>query len=361
MKGREVPSRVAIYGIGRETERARKRGAAGKEEDRGLLFPSSSLGRQGLARATAAATAASSCGDWANRGKPLHLAAGGQAAAASSPSLPPYSSSCCGRARQRRRPLLLPPAAVTGGGAGGGSRQRRRRRGKQRRWRQQGNGGADLFSSSAPPFSFRGGEQRRQPLFLPPTAVVEKREDSQCFVNKLYCSISRGIPFAEPVSSLRTDESDVVHGVLQMLQGFSSPLFTWDENSRNFVVAHGKFVSHLSQSSFRCILNQFVHAATCLKLVELFIKEVETLKNGFPTLKAFSNSVSLWLKRVRNIALNEEVKTSPSDSKVTTTLVGLTNPLSRLVLHIVVKATKRPRHFWAHCVPKRLGARLSGA
>ncbi|MQM03564.1 hypothetical protein Taro_036354 [Colocasia esculenta] len=231
--------------------------------------------------------------------------------------------------------------ASSGKGCGGGHPRQGRRR------QQQGpaataagasSGGAPSFPASSSP-SRRGRARQR--------LGTEKREDSQCFVNKLYCSISRGIPFAEPVSSLRIDESDVVHGVLQMLQGFSSPLFTWDENSRSFVVAHGKFVSHLSQSSFRCILNQFVHAATCLKLVELFIKEVETLKNGFPTLKAFSNSVLLpslichllfpYLvsvpgacghNRVRNIALNEEVKTSPSDSKVTATLVGLTNPLS---------------------------------
>ncbi|CAA6659670.1 unnamed protein product [Spirodela intermedia] len=155
-------------------------------------------------------------------------------------------------------------------------------------------------------------------------------EDSRSFINKLSHSISRGIHFSEPASSLRTDENKLVCGVIQMLQGFSSSFFIWDENKNCFRVRSGAFVSHLSQTSLGCILDQFVYSGTSLKLVELFVRRVEALKTGFPTLEAFAGSVSLWLKRLRSRALLEEVNSHTLDSERTATLLGLTNSLSSL-------------------------------
>lgn len=81
-----------------------------------------------------------------------------------------------------------------------------------------------------------------------------------------------------------------------MLQGFCSSLFFWDINRQRFCAKDGIYVSHLSQASLSGILNQFLFAGTCLKQVELFVKKVEALHQRAPTLKAFSNSVSSWLK-----------------------------------------------------------------
>lgn len=88
-----------------------------------------------------------------------------------------------------------------------------------------------------------------------------------------------------------------VRGVLQMLQGLSSSLFYWDESVRSFCVKTGIYVTHLSQKSVHVILNQFIYAATCLKLVEISVTRVETTgRINSPTLRAFSSAVSAWLK-----------------------------------------------------------------
>lgn len=88
-----------------------------------------------------------------------------------------------------------------------------------------------------------------------------------------------------------------VRGVLQMLQGLSSSLFYWDESVRSFCVKTGIYVTHLSQKSVHVILNQFLYAATCLKIVEISVSRVETAgRISSPTLRAFSSAVSAWLK-----------------------------------------------------------------
>lgn len=88
-----------------------------------------------------------------------------------------------------------------------------------------------------------------------------------------------------------------VQGVLRMLQGFSSSLFNWDPREKSYFAKTGIYVTHLTQTSLLRILNQFMHAATCLQLVEMVINEVETsLRLPPPTLRAFACSVSSWLK-----------------------------------------------------------------
>ncbi|KAM0951761.1 putative gamma-tubulin complex component protein [Dioscorea sansibarensis] len=155
-------------------------------------------------------------------------------------------------------------------------------------------------------------------------------EVSQSFISKLHCSISKGLPHAEPVSTFRTDEHELVRGVLQMLQGFASSLFYWDREQHSFFVKHGIFVSHLSQTSLSSILNRFLFIGTCLKKVEIFTKKAKASNQRAPTLEAFTDSVFLWLKKLRDVALGEENFVG-SDSGTTITLQGLTDSLSRLL------------------------------
>lgn len=157
-----------------------------------------------------------------------------------------------------------------------------------------------------------------------------KTEVSQCLIDRLCSVFSGGLPIAAPASNLRTNESELVRGVLQMLQGFSSSLFYWEESAQSFRVKNGIYVVHLSQTSLRGILSQFLYGATCLKLVEIFLKKVEISSARSPTLEAFANSVSVWLKRLRNVALREEIKSVGSDNETTFTLLGFTNSLSSL-------------------------------
>ncbi|KAL9446124.1 hypothetical protein AB3S75_013906 [Citrus x aurantiifolia] len=150
-------------------------------------------------------------------------------------------------------------------------------------------------------------------------------------MDKIYGVFSDGIHFATPVSSSRTNEVDLVRGVLQMLQGLSSSLFYWDESVRSFCVKTGIYVTHLSQKSVHVILNQFIYAATCLKLVEISVTRVETTgRISSPTLRAFSSAVSAWLKMFRGIALKEEMKIAESNVGNTPTLLGLASSLSSL-------------------------------
>ncbi|OVA18128.1 Spc97/Spc98 [Macleaya cordata] len=158
-----------------------------------------------------------------------------------------------------------------------------------------------------------------------------KAEFPQSLVKRLCCIFSEGVPFAAPISTLRTNEIEVVRGILQMLQGFSSSLFYWDDKGQSFHSKSGIYLTHLSQASLNGILSQFVYGATCLQLVEIFIKKVQmsSLRSP-PTLKAFANSVSAWLKRFRNLALEEEMKMVSSSTGTTPSLLGLGNALSSL-------------------------------
>ncbi|KAL4340178.1 hypothetical protein GQ457_08G010700 [Hibiscus cannabinus] len=126
---------------------------------------------------------------------------------------------------------------------------------------------------------------------------------------------------------------ELVRGVARMLQGFSGSLFYWDQKGRRFCVRSGIYVPHLSQSSLGVILNQFMYAATCLELVQIAVSKVESQLRSPPpppTLRAFSSSVSSWLKKLRDIALKEETKISNTKAGSTLTLLGLTSSLSSL-------------------------------
>ncbi|KAF6143526.1 hypothetical protein GIB67_029695 [Kingdonia uniflora] len=154
-------------------------------------------------------------------------------------------------------------------------------------------------------------------------AVVRKS-----LVNKIQSVFFEGVPFAASISTL-TDEFHLVRVVLQMLQGYSTSLFHWDENGQKFRPQSGIYLTHLSQTSLDDILGQFVHGATCFQLVEIFIKKVDLMSlRSPPTLKAFANSVSSWLKRLRSLALKEERNMLGSSTAVTPTLLGLANALS---------------------------------
>lgn len=85
-----------------------------------------------------------------------------------------------------------------------------------------------------------------------------------------------------------------------MLQGLSSSLFYWDETGLFFRFKMGIYVTHLSQTSLYHILEQFLYAGTCLKLVDIVVNKVEKTKSlPPPTLRAFACSVSTWLRVCR--------------------------------------------------------------
>ncbi|GLT50023.1 hypothetical protein SLA2020_235370 [Shorea laevis] len=156
-------------------------------------------------------------------------------------------------------------------------------------------------------------------------------EPCQSLIDRIYSSISDGIHFASPVSSLKTSELDLVCGVLRMLQGFSCSLLYWDEIAQRFCVKNGIYVTHLSHSSLHELLSQFLYTATCLKLVEILVTKVENhFRSPPPTLRAFASSISAWLKRLHGIALKEETKIHDSNVGTTPTLLGLASSLSSL-------------------------------
>ncbi|XP_021732255.1 uncharacterized protein LOC110699027 isoform X5 [Chenopodium quinoa] len=140
--------------------------------------------------------------------------------------------------------------------------------------------------------------------------------------------------FAASITSHKTSEFELVQGVLHILQGNSSPLFAWDDNQCRFYVKTGMYVTHLSQTSLHDVLHQFLYAATCLRLVELVVERIEKEGKYFPTLRAFGSSVSSWLKRLRDIALKEDVKINDSDPRTVPTLLGMANSLSRLAFYL---------------------------
>ncbi|KAF7120842.1 hypothetical protein RHSIM_Rhsim13G0049200 [Rhododendron simsii] len=154
---------------------------------------------------------------------------------------------------------------------------------------------------------------------------------SVSLINKIYGAFSDGVHFAAPISFLRTCEVDLVRGVLHILQGLSSSLFYWDNVRLTYLAKTGIYVTHLSQKSLHVILNQFMYAATCLRLVEVVVNKVEkSVRLQSPTLRAFSCSVSAWLKRLRDVALKEEVNISNFDGVSSPTLLGLASSLSSL-------------------------------
>ncbi|CAN1235020.1 Gamma-tubulin complex component 5 (Fragment) [Linum perenne] len=148
-------------------------------------------------------------------------------------------------------------------------------------------------------------------------------------------TLGEGIHYATPViPSSTATESEIVRSVLQMLQGLSlsaGSLFLWDANSRSFRVSQpGVYLTHLSRSSLHNLLHQFVYAASCLQLVEIFLDKLRAQGSKLPTLSAFVNSACCWLKRLRDVALEEEMKVCNSSVEVTPTLLGLSSSLSSL-------------------------------
>ncbi|XP_004501597.1 uncharacterized protein [Cicer arietinum] len=160
---------------------------------------------------------------------------------------------------------------------------------------------------------------------------AEAQHSRRSLINRIYTPLSNEFPFATPLPSLRTNELELVRCVLRMLQGFSTSLFSWDHSGNCFRINSGVHVTHLSLKSLHSLLNQFIHAATCLQLVEITVKKIETaVPRPPPTLKAFVTSASAWLKRLRNIALKEEMSTNNADGISTPTLLGFKNSLSSL-------------------------------
>lgn len=86
-----------------------------------------------------------------------------------------------------------------------------------------------------------------------------------------------------------------VKSVFQVLQGFDTPLLYWDKNVPAYCEKPGTYVSHLSRASLGSVLKPFLFAATCLKLVELFVGKVRSCGHGTPTLSAFASAVDSWL------------------------------------------------------------------
>lgn len=155
-------------------------------------------------------------------------------------------------------------------------------------------------------------------------------DNCNSLIDKIHSITCEDIHFATPISSLRANEVDLVRGILQILQGYSSSLFYWNNTGQHFYVGVGIHVTHLSQTSLHAVLNKFMYAATSLKLVEDKVNKLHSLRLPHPTLKAFGSSVSAWLERLRDIALKEEVKISSSCHRNSPTLLGLANSLSSL-------------------------------
>ncbi|KAK3025229.1 hypothetical protein RJ639_044577, partial [Escallonia herrerae] len=156
-------------------------------------------------------------------------------------------------------------------------------------------------------------------------------EVSESLTDKIYSGYSGGLHFATPASSLRTDEVELVQGVLQALQGSSSSVFYWNDIGQTYCAKPGIYVAHLSRKSLHAILDQFIYAATCLQLVDVVVNKVKvSVRSPPPTLRAFSCSISAWLRRLRDIALKEEVKISNYSCGTAPTLLGLASSLSSL-------------------------------
>lgn len=157
-------------------------------------------------------------------------------------------------------------------------------------------------------------------------------ELSKSFIDKINSEFTSALHFASPLPSSRTNEFDLVRGVLQILQGFSTSLFYWDAIGQGYRARNGLYVTHLSQTSLRMVLDQFIYSATCLKLVEVTLGLIEDTSaiTPPPTLRAFASSASAWLRKLRDIALAEEVKVNNSNTGTAPTILGLANSLTSL-------------------------------
>ncbi|MFS7916528.1 putative gamma-tubulin complex component protein [Helianthus anomalus] len=150
-------------------------------------------------------------------------------------------------------------------------------------------------------------------------------EAPKSLIDKINAEFTTSLHFASPLPSSRTTEFDLVRGVLQILQGFSSSLFYWDRIRQRYRAKDGLYVTHLSQTCLSMVLDQFVYSATCLKLVEITVGKMQE-RSPPPTLRAFAQSVSAWLAKLRDIASKEEVKMTGT----TPTILGLASSLTSL-------------------------------
>lgn len=96
----------------------------------------------------------------------------------------------------------------------------------------------------------------------------------------------------------------------------------------------GLYLTHLSQTSLARVLDHFIYSATCLKLVEITLTKIEDVRSPSPspspTLRAFASSASSWLKKLRDIALKEEVKMNNPNTLTAPTILGLASSLTSL-------------------------------
>ncbi|KQJ85979.1 hypothetical protein BRADI_4g02710v3 [Brachypodium distachyon] len=161
------------------------------------------------------------------------------------------------------------------------------------------------------------------------TGGLLEADVTESFIHKLQLSVSNGLPHAAPVPASRAEEDELVKSVFQVLQGFDTLLLYWDENVPAYCEKAGTYVSHLSRASLGSVLKPLLFAATCLKLVELFVGKVRSCGHGTPTLNAFASSVHSWLMRLREAALKEEEELFLSVDR-TITLLGLTDSMSSL-------------------------------
>ncbi|CAF1915313.1 unnamed protein product [Brassica napus] len=90
--------------------------------------------------------------------------------------------------------------------------------------------------------------------------------------------------------SVTVTELDLVRGVLQAMQGLSSPVIVWDQTGQSFLARANEIrVSHLSRASLHALLAPFLYAATCLKLE---VKINDSSLTATPTLLGLTSSLS---------------------------------------------------------------------
>ncbi|KAF4379084.1 hypothetical protein F8388_022171 [Cannabis sativa] len=101
-----------------------------------------------------------------------------------------------------------------------------------------------------------------------------------------------------PISSLKMkNEFDLVRALLEMLQGFSSSLFYWDNDGNRFRAKSEIYVAQTR--SVEALIDQLMYAGTCLQLVGNVVAKVEKQPGSSsspPTLTAFASSASAWLR-----------------------------------------------------------------
>ncbi|KAH7414738.1 hypothetical protein KP509_14G008400 [Ceratopteris richardii] len=166
-------------------------------------------------------------------------------------------------------------------------------------------------------------------------------EDGSCLIERLSQVRCVDVPFAVPKQESRSTEARLVKDVLQMIQGYSSSSFFWDESSQSFSLNRGFHLSHLSESSLRSLLARFINAASSLRRIDSLIERVASRLQAFPTVQAFTSAVSLSLKHLRKGALEKELFAVRGGAGTSITLLGLLSNLSRVcagseVLELIV-------------------------